>query len=174
MQIETAMGFVEIIDEPTYSFGSADNLRKYTFFKNLARQHYPNSTHGILLNGKPLVILGAEGGASGVHQNSAAYVYGDLYIAVGDSVACMRLDPFQFKWATQTDTSTCFGIHYQPEWQALISHGELEIVRLSNDGRILWSSSGADIFSEGFSLFPDYSKSKRDRKDFYTNLAWEN
>jgi hypothetical protein len=37
----------------------------------------------------------------------------------------------------------------------MVSHGELEISRVSDDGVLLWSSSGADIFTEGFSLKPE-------------------
>jgi hypothetical protein len=39
---------------------------------------------------------------------------------------------------------------------ALISHGELQIARFSEDGRILWEAGGADIFSGPFHLLPEH------------------
>jgi len=56
----------------------------------------------------------------------------------------------------QVDSATCFGVYYQGHHHALISHGELEIARISEDGQLLWSASGADVFSEGFSLLPHF------------------
>lgn len=41
--------------------------------------------------------------------------------------------------------ATCFGIFkYKEDY---IIHGEVEITRLSNDGKIIWQQSGADIFT---------------------------
>lgn len=68
----------------------------------------------------------------------------------------MNLRPFEIKWCAQVDAATCFGIYFDTQHNALISHGELEIARLLPDGAILWSRSGADIFSEGFSMLPGY------------------
>jgi hypothetical protein len=68
----------------------------------------------------------------------------------------MNLRPFEIEWFVQVDAATCFGIYFDVPHSALISHGELEIARLSYDGAILWSRSGADIFSEGFSMLPGY------------------
>jgi hypothetical protein len=45
----------------------------------------------------------------------------------------------------------------------LISHGELEIARLAEDGSILWQTSGTDIFSEAFALRPEFIEAV----DFY-------
>ena len=50
----------------------------------------------------------------------------------------------------RTDTATCFGVYDAPGFASIISHGELEIARLSYSGQLLWSASGRDIFSEGF------------------------
>ena len=49
-----------------------------------------------------------------------------------------------------------FGIYFDESHSAFISHGELKIVRLSAAGQIVWSESGADIFSEGFALHPQF------------------
>ena len=47
-------------------------------------------------------------------------------------------------------------MYHLPEHDCLISHGELEIARVSLDGDIVWSESGKDIFSEGFRLVGDF------------------
>ncbi len=154
MQINCNAGSLELINEPTYSFGSADNVRRYVFAKNLDRDCCSTSIHGVLLNGEPLALFGDSGGCSGVHPNSAVILQDMLFLAVGRHVVCLRLEPFEFLWALQIDPCTCFGIHYEEAHDALISHGELEISRFTKDGARVWSSSGADIFSEGFKLGP--------------------
>jgi hypothetical protein len=156
MQIDTSAGLIEVVDEPTYRFGSADNARHYSFARNLANQSRPASVHGLILDGSSLAVFGRGGGPSGVHEHSLVYVEGLLYLAVGDCVVCVDPKPFSFKWMLQTDSATCFGIHFDERHRALISHGELEISRFSSDGNLMWSVSGADIFTGRFSLHPTY------------------
>ncbi len=90
-----------------------------------------------------------------IHEHSAVFRNGFLYLAVGDRVACLSLQPAEVIWSIEVDSATCFGIYFYEPRSAFISHGELEIARLSEDGAILWRESGADIFSEGFALLPD-------------------
>lgn len=156
MQIATDAGQVEVVNEPTYSFGSVDNVRSYPFEKNLASESHPTSIHGVLLNGQPLAVFGGDGGTTGVHSHSLIFTGGFCYLALSDHVICFRLNPFEVKWAIQTDMATCFGVYYQKERNVLISHGEIEISRFTEGGQILWSASGNDIFTEGFSLRPEY------------------
>ena len=59
-------------------------------------------------------------------------------------------------WTLKTDEATCFGVYYDRDHDALISHGELSICRFSREGGIIWSAGGADIFSEGFSMLPEH------------------
>ena len=156
MRIVGDLGTIELVNEPMYTFGSTDNTRSYPFARNLASRDRASSVHGLLLNGEPIAVFGSGGGASGVHAHSATYVNSLLYVAVGDSVVCVELSPFELKWSVKVDEATCFGIYFQAEHKALISHGELEIARISETGRVLWSASGADIFSERFSLLPQF------------------
>lgn len=81
---------------------------------------------------------------------------GDLFLAVGRYVACLRPHPFEFKWALRVDGAACCGVHYSARHGAMVSHGETEIVRFTRDGKMLWSASGADISTEGFSLRPEW------------------
>jgi hypothetical protein len=150
--IASRFGNVGIVNEPTYSFGSGDNLRRYEQEKNLQEVYRPTSVHGVFLDDEPLAVFGAAGGCSAVHRHSALVLDSKLYLAVGDSLVCFALDDRQFCWATVLDPATCFGIYYETERDALISHGELEVARIDKKGNVLWASSGADIFSEGFRL----------------------
>ncbi len=152
----TDAGTVELRNEPAYTFGSADNTRKYRFEWNFTDNRRPSSIHGVVIDGDPLAIFGAGGGASGVHERSLAYTQNVLYVAVGDSVVCLQPKPFLFKWVLKADPATCFGVHFEECNRALISHGELEIVRFSAEGGILWSASGADIFTGAFCLKHDF------------------
>lgn len=73
--------------------------------------------------------------------------------AACDHVACLSLElPYKLICSTRVDTATCFGVYWDSERAALISHGELEIERLSLHGDLVWQASGA----EGFRLLPDY------------------
>ncbi len=59
-------------------------------------------------------------------------------------------------WHKEVDFATCFGVYFSTKHDCLISHGECEIARVSLSGEVVWSSGGADIFSEGFKLHSDY------------------
>ena len=156
MRFNTSAGVVELCSEHGYTFCSADNVRKYRFERNFTDNRRPSSIHGVILDGDPLAIFGAGGGLSGVHDSSLVYIHNLLYLAVGDLVVCVQLKPFLFKWALKTDPATCFGVHLQERNGALISHGELEVVRFSVEGDILWRASGKDIFTGAFSLKPHF------------------
>jgi hypothetical protein len=147
---------VKIVDEPTYVFGSVDNARRYTYEIPLASDGTLSSVHGVLLNDEPIVVFGAGGGCSTVHEHSGLILDSKLYLAVGDRVVCFAPLDHRLAWSSKVDSATCFGIYYNPEWHALISHGELEIARINEAGELLWSSSGADIFSERFQLTDEY------------------
>jgi hypothetical protein len=58
--------------------------------------------------------------------------------------------------ATKVDKATCFGVYYCPEHDCLLSHGELQVARVSLKGEIVWSASGRDVFSEGFRIVGDH------------------
>ena len=155
MHVSTEVGQIQIVDEPTYTFGSADNARKYPFAVDLSNHGKLHAIHGALLDGEPIAVFG-DYRCTGVHQHSAIYHRGNVLLAIGGHIVCFRPQPFQLKWQLEVDDAACFGIHFQPTLEALVSHGELEIARFTDDGRILWASSGADIFSKGFHLHPHY------------------
>ena len=168
--ITSDFGEVKIVDEPTYTFGSADNIQRYKHEIRLAPSEGATSVHGVLINNEPIVVFGASGGASGVHAHSAVILDSRLYLAIGNSVVCFVLANHRIAWTLKVDHATCFGIYYDPEKDVLVSHGELEIARINEDGQVLWSSSGADIFSEGMSLEDEYiSVVDFERREYHFN-----
>jgi hypothetical protein len=62
----------------------------------------------------------------------------------------------EIQWFHKVDFVACFGIYYLEEHNCIISHGEVDIVRISLDGIIEWHTIGKDIFTEGFTLHKDY------------------
>lgn len=154
MHFESSFAEIEVINEPTYSFGSMDNPRNYPIEWQAPAEQRATAIHGILVDGEPLVVFGAPS-ATGVHEHSALFLHGQVLLAVGNHLISFCPQPYHLNWGIEVDLATCFGIHYQAENDALISQGELKIARIAEDGRILWSSSGADVFSEKLSLLPD-------------------
>ncbi|WGS53033.1 hypothetical protein LFL96_33215 [Paraburkholderia sp. D15] len=155
-EINTQFGLLNVVNAPAYSFESQDNVQSYEL-EVLLTQDRCTSIYGIALNGTGIMVVGAGGGCSLVNDHSALVLDDKLYLAVGDHVACLSLSlPHRLVWSTQVDIATCFGIHWKHSRGALISHGELEISRLSLEGELIWQASGADVFSEGFRLLPDH------------------
>lgn len=154
--LATAAGDVEIVDEESYSFGSADNARRYALEVLLepGTTYRPATAHGVLLNGDPLAVFG-DSRCTGLHANSAIAMGHLVYLAVGGQIVCFQPQPFEVRWQLEVDDAACFGVHHSKAHDALISHGELAISRFSRDGRLLWQTWGADIFSEGFALKPE-------------------
>jgi hypothetical protein len=155
MKLTTSAGELEIVNEPAYTFGSADNVRRYPIAENLNAPAKPCSVHGLFLDGEPLAVFGAVGGATGVHARTAIYFDDRLYLAICDRVLRLRLSPTEKDWSLSVDPATCFGIYLHAPTSTLLSHGELQVTRFTPQGSILWQSSGQDIFTEGFSVEGD-------------------
>jgi hypothetical protein len=158
MKLATGRYELELLDEPTYTSRSADNLRSY------AREYVfgdaITSRHGVLLRqaggGEHSCMVSASGGVTAVHEHSAVIVESCSFLAVGDTVCALALPSLELLWRRKVDTATCFGIYYSAEEDCLFSHGECEIARLTLSGERVWSAIGADIFTEGFALHADY------------------
>jgi hypothetical protein len=152
---------LELIDEPLYTPASAYNVRSYSReYKLTGAEARPSSRHGLFLRdgntpARSCILL-AGGGATGLHGHSAVTLDDACFVAVGDTLCSLALPSLDLLWHRQVDTATCFGVHHSAKHNCLISHGELEIARLSLAGELAWCSAGAEIFSEGFKLHPDY------------------
>jgi len=165
---------VEVLDEPTYKYGSADNDFYYskTYFGDGAEQ-YPTSKHGVKIYQDDQVIdsciIIGSGGVTGIHQNSSLIDNDRLVICCCDTVFSLTLPDLALKWKTQADQTTCFQIFKQQT--SYIVHGEIQITKLDKDGNKRWEFGGTDIFvsidnEEGFKiesdgiLLTDFAKTK--------------
>ncbi len=149
---------VRIDNDPSFTFRSVDNPHSYDHAYRLDDEPYtPTSLHTVTVNqedGEPIAscILGATGGASGVHEHSAIIHTDSLLIAVGPFIASLQLPALTLNWKVKTDWATCFGVYHSPDNRCYVSHGEMDVAAVSYDGAIIWSNSGADIFTNGFSV----------------------
>jgi hypothetical protein len=147
---------VELLSEPTYSFGSADNVRSYEREYLLSGEYRPSSTYGVRANqdGKVLstAALGAAGGGTHIHEHSAVLLGGRCVVAVGDQLVCLRLPDLVLLWAVAGDDATCFGVYASPRGDGVVVHGELAISKFTLAGEPLWRFTGRDIFTGGFRL----------------------
>lgn len=177
---------IEVLDEPTYKFGSADNNFTYSkhYFGDGATK-YPTSKHGIKIYQEDQIIdsciVIGSGGATGIHQNSSILDNEKLLISCCDTIFCLTLPSLELKWKTQADQATCFQIFKQQD--DYIVHGELQVAKLDKDGKIKWEFGGTNIFvsidnEEEFKiendgiLLTDFGKTKY-KIDFDGNLIWD-
>jgi hypothetical protein len=139
---------VEIVDEPTFVVGSADNLFKYdkVFFEDSEFQ--PTSKHGIKISRVGQIISSAiiceTGGATEIHDNSFLIKDDKLLICCSDTVYSFKLPSLTLNWKKELDQATCFSVY--PFKDDFIVHGELEIKRIDKNGQVKWSFSAKDIF----------------------------
>lgn len=159
IRLLTGQHQVLIDNDPTYSFGCRDNPRIYQYAYRLDEgSHSPSSLHSIRVVSTEdecevsSCILGASRGASSIHDHSAVICDNSLIVAVGPFVAALHLPTLELRWKTRADEITCFGVYHSPSNDCFISHGELEVARISYQGKIEWSNGGADIFTNGFAL----------------------
>ena len=177
---------IEVFDDPTYKFGSADNnfnYSKYCFGDGATE--YPTSKHGIKIYQDDQIIdsciVIGSGGATGIHQNSSLLDNNQLLLCCCNTIFCLILPDLDLKWKTQSDQATCFQIFREQE--DYIIHGELQVTKLDKDGNKIWKFGGADIFvsidnEEEFKiendgiLLTDFAKTKY-KIDFDGKLLWD-
>jgi len=155
---------IEVLDEPTYKFGSADNNFNYSkhYFSD-GLSEYATSKHGINIYQDDKIIdsciIIGSGGATGIHKNSSLLDNDQLLLCCCETIFCLTLPNLELKWKTKVDQATCFEILKLHD--DYIVHGEIEISRLSKDGNIKWQFGGSDIFvsfdnDEAFKLNSDH------------------
>ena len=140
---------IEIINDETYTEGSADNTNHYDLvYKDPADDVYiPSSKHGVKVYRDGIyksAILLAAGGGTGVYADSAIIDNDNLITRCCNKVFSLTLPDLQLNWITEGDWATCFSIHLYKE--SYIIHGEMFITRLARDGTIMWQAGARDIF----------------------------
>ena len=147
---------VVVENDPTYTSKSVDNQCSYDQTYPLGSDPFVSSCHAIKVSNSTghvsSCILTAGGGATGIHENSALILGSSCLLAIGPFIASINLPMLEMNWAQEVDQATCFGVYNSTKYNCLISHGELEIVRLSPGGEIIWRAGGADIFTNGFTM----------------------
>jgi len=149
MKLEIDKYRIELIDESNYSSNSTDNLFHYEQQYANEQEYKPTTQIGIKLYEDETMIANAiiksTGGASGIHQTSQILSKDCLAICCSESVFELSIPKLSLNWITKADDATCFQIFkYKQDY---IIHGELNITRISKNGKILWQNSGADIFT---------------------------
>jgi hypothetical protein len=108
----------------------------------------PNSMQAIHLHSDGVllksILLGADGGGTGVYANTALLDNDRVVTCCADTVFCLTVTGLDLLWKRKSDIATCFAVYqYQQDY---IVHGELEISRLDREGNIIWQVGGADAF----------------------------
>ena len=105
---------IEVFDDPTYKFSSADNNFNYAkhYFGSGARE-YPTSKHGIKIyqdeeEVSSCIIIGS-GGATNILEQSSIIKNDNIIICCCDTVFSFTLPDLELKWQVQADEATCLG-----------------------------------------------------------------
>ena len=140
---------IEIFNDSTYKFGSADNNMSYLkhYFGDNAKE-YPTSKHGIKIIDNDLeinscIIIGS-GGATGIYDNSTMIDNDRLLVCCCDTLFCLSLPDLDLKWKTVADDATCFQVYKLSE--DYLTYGEIYATRIDRDGIIKWQFGGSDIY----------------------------
>jgi hypothetical protein len=138
---------IDIVDEPNFSLGSADNVFIYDMvYCDYTEQ--ATSKHGIKvgINGQTIrsVLICETGGATGVYGNSFIIADDVLLICCADTVYSFGLPTLSLNWKNRFDLATCFAIY--PFREDVIIHGELSVKRIDLNGNVKWNFSAKDIF----------------------------
>ena len=165
MTFEIGKYQLKLLNESDFQIGSKSNNIEY-------RKRYFTESDFILAtkfgiqileNGLEYqnAIIGAEGGASGLHETSQLIDNERILICCGDTVFCLAIPDLNLIWKSKVDQFTCFEIFKIDG--GYIVHGEMEISRIDENGQIVWKNSGADIFvvpddTEDFKITDKYIK----------------
>lgn len=149
MTFEIGKYLVELLIDTDYNQDLNDNVNKYSKIY-LSKSDFQLSTKiGIKIfeNETEInnAIIGAEGGATGLHKTSQIIESNRILICCSNSVFCLEFPTLDLNWKTEVDEITAFEIIKIED--GYIIHGEMEITRIDDSGKIIWQNSGADIFS---------------------------
>ena len=140
---------ITIYSDPTFTEGSVDNINNYDFVYFDESEYQSITVFGIkIFLENTLVksaIIGSVGGGASIHENSIIIENDRILICCSSSVFCLSIPELSLLWQTKADQATCFEIFkYKDDY---IIHGELEISKLDQNGKIVWQQGGRDIFT---------------------------
>lgn len=140
---------VKFFDESEFVIGSCDSEKNYKNIYFNVGEFKPTTKFGmeVFQNEKLLssCLIGAEGGGTGINENSLVINDNSVVLCCSDSVFALSLPSLSLLWVTKVEEATCFEI-FSLESDFIV-HGELFISRLDKNGKIVWQQGGADIFT---------------------------
>jgi hypothetical protein len=157
MEFACGRYLIRLVDEPAYSFGSADNIRAYEKEISFNEQgFFPNAIHGLtcLEDGRVCgsLAIGGSGAGTSVHERSCVVVDDHCFVAVGNRVARLSPPRLEVLWQLEGDTATCFGLYLTRDSRHIVVHGECEIRMFTTSGQQVWKFHGRDIFTGPFAM----------------------
>lgn len=155
MNFESKNYLITIKQEHNYTPISNDNIGTYSKEYNLDPDYRASSVYGVNCEDFNCVLL-AGGGASVVTPQSAVIYGSKVFVGIGDQLVCLSLPSLEIMWHKKMDGATCIGLYVSPDGLGLLIHGELDISKVTFSGELIWSSSGKDIFTEGFTVHEDH------------------
>jgi hypothetical protein len=156
LRFSLPFGNLEIVSEPLYTPGSADNACSYTLEFDFCDGDASDFAYGLSTDGVPLSAIVVPRWGLPFATHSAVSWRNRLYLLIGASVACYSLNPFALVRNTRVDDICALGLYVASERDILICHGEMDVTRLSENLDIVWRQSGRDILGGPFVLAPDY------------------
>jgi hypothetical protein len=147
---------VTITDDPQYRYPASNPVMAYDHVHLLGDPSYLLTHHAVHIRVRQDTVYScivlANGGVAAVHPDIALLLEETCLVAVGNSIVALSLPTTELLWGTVVDAATCFGVYYSATYDWFVSHGECAIAAVARDGTLRWSTSGKDIFTNGFVL----------------------
>ncbi len=93
---------------------------------------------------KTCLITGSEG-VTTVYESMFCIDDDRIVLCCSNLIYCLEIPTLKLLWKTKADTICCFQIFKMNS--RYITHGELEISCLDENGTLLWQQSGRDMFA---------------------------
>ena len=140
---------ISFVKEEDFDEISNDNANQYNYNYTEKSKYKLSTIIGIKVSiGENLLnsaVIGSTGGASGIFENSTIIEEDRILVCCSDDIFCLSIPDLTLLWKTNADRITCFEIFKCNN--SYIIHGEINISRIDEDGKLLWQESGADIFT---------------------------
>lgn len=148
---------IRLSNESDYETGSTDNISNFKKRFSDEEVGHCGTKHGIKIyrNEKLFAdaLICANGGATGIHKNSAVIAGSEILICCANKIFSLSLPDLSLNWTKKVDEATCFRIFKNEH--GIFVHGELEASKIDAQGNIIWSIGFADILvtSDGTDCF---------------------